>query len=402
MQEGTSLKNQSYSWVVIFMIFIGCFVGAFAQYITAVFGGELMSNFNMGPVELASITTAPMLGGIILSIPAGTLADKIGIRATVTIAGIIGVVGAAMRIFADSYTMLLIASILLGFMPVFISANGAKIAFEWFDGKKLGIAMGIFMAAGTCGNAVAQAVTAHFPTWKFACTATTVLMLIGLVLCALLIRDRPKGATPPPVEHVMKNMGNCCKLPYMWVIALVMIFVMAYNITACTFMPTALNVNGMPLASAGYVASAFSFGGLFGSIFLPVIHDNLFAKQPRIGCIVYGVAAGGLLLIGWFFQGVLVTGLCGFFGCFFAIGLMSVALTAMGFIPGMKPEYMGAAGGFQNSARFLSACFVPAYVIAAIAGTNYTLLFVMCGVCGILGGISGAIVPDNHLRDTQP
>lgn len=152
--------------------------------------------------------------------------------------------------------------------------------------------MSIFMAAGACGTAVAQAVTAHFPTWKFACTATAALMLISLVLCALLIRDRPKGATPPPAEYVMKNMVNCCKLPYMWIIGLVMVFVMAYNISACTFMPTALNVNGMPLASAGYIAAAFSFGGLFGSMFLPVIHDNLFAKAPRIGCIFYGAAAG--------------------------------------------------------------------------------------------------------------
>ncbi len=397
MQESTVLKNQTYSWVVLFMVFIGCFAGAFAQYITAVFGGELMENFQIGTVELASITTAPMLGGIILSIPAGTLADKIGIRTTITIAGAIGVIGAVMRIFADSYEMLLIASILLGLMPVFISANGAKLAFEWFDNKKLGLAMGIFMAAGACGTAAAQAVTAHFPTWKFACTATAVLMLISLVLCALLIRDRPKGATPPPAEHVMKNMVNCCKLPHMWIIGLVMIFVMAYNITACTFMPTALNVNGMPLASAGYVAAAFSFGGLFGSIFLPVIHDNLFAKMPRIGCVFYGAAAGILLLIGYFFQSVVITGICGFFGCFFAIGLMSVMLTAMGFIPGMKAEYMGAAGGFQNSARFLSACFIPAYVIAAIAGTNYLLLFILCGACGILAGIFGALVPDHHL-----
>jgi NNP family nitrate/nitrite transporter-like MFS transporter len=397
MQQSKSLKNQPYSWVVIFMIFIGCFVGAFAQYITAVFGGELMERFGVGTVELAAITTAPMLGGIILSIPAGTLADKVGIRATVTIAGAIGVIGAILRIFADSYGMLLFASVLLGIMPVFISANGAKIAFEWFDGKLLGIGVGIFMAAGTTGNAVAQAVTAYFPTWRIACTVTAALMLIGLVLCALFLRDRPQGATPPPTEHVMQNMGKCCKLPYIWTIGLIMVFVMAFNITISTFMPTALNVNGMPLTSAGLVASAFSFGGLFGSIFLPAIHDSVFAKMPRIGCLVYGVLAAVLILVAWFFQSVAVTSVCGFLAAFLIIGLMSVALTAMGFIPGMKPEYMGSAGGFQNSARFISACFVPAYVIANIAGDNYTLMFILCAACGVLAGVFGAITPDNHL-----
>lgn len=41
--------------------------------------------------------------------------------------------------------------------------------------------------------------------------------------------------------------------------------------------------------------------------------------------------------------------------------------------------------------------FIPTYVIAAIAGTDYLLLFVLCGACGILAGIFGALVPDHHL-----
>lgn len=396
--EAKSLKNRPYGWVVMLTLFLGCFLGAFAQYITAVFGGYLMETYGVGTVELGAITTAPMLGGIILSIPAGAMADRVGIRITISVAGAIGVIGCFLRIFADTYSMLLIASILLGLFPVFLSANGAKTAYEWFDGKMLGKAIGVFMAAGPTGNAVAQAVTAHFPTWKFACTATAVLMAIGFVLCIVLLRDRPAGAIAPPKENVMKNMGNCVKLPYIWLLGVVMIFVMAFNIGSCTYLPTGLNMNGMALENAGYVASAFSFGGLFGSIFIPIIHDAIFAKKPQIGCFVYGLVAGVLLLVGWNFQSVMLTGICCFVSAFFGIGLMSVALGAMGFIPGMRPEFMGSAGGFQNSARFLSACFVPAYVIAGIAGSNYNTIFLLCSISIVLAGIVCALVPDNHLK----
>ena len=224
------------------------------------------------------------------------------------------------------------------------------------------------------------------------------LLAAGLVLCVLLIKDRPKGATPPPVEHVMANMGNCIKLPFIWIIGLVMVCVMAYNITAATFLPNALNVNGMELANAGIVAALFSFGGLFGSIFLPTIHDAIFGKVPRVGCIVYGVLCALFMALGWMHQAPLFTGIMGFLGAFFAIGLMPVMLTAMIFIPGMKPEYMGSAGGFQNMMRFLSACVVPAFVIARIAGANYNLMFTIVCVFGVLAGVFAMMVPDNHLK----
>lgn len=398
MEATKSLKNQPYSWVVIAMIFIGCFVGAFSQYITAPYGPYLMETFGFGTVELGAITTAPMLGGIILSIPAGTLADKYGIRIAVGVAGVIAVIGAILRINADTYAMLMISSILLGLLPVFVSANGAKTAFEWFDGKMLGIGMGIFMAAGTTGNAAAQAITPHFPTWQYACTATAVLMAVGLVLCLIFIRDRPKGAIAPPAEHVMQNMGKCVKLPYMWMIGVVMLGVMGYNITASAFMPTALNAFGMDMASAGLVAAAFSFGGLFGSLFLPSIHDMIFAKNPRLGCLVYSILAAAFILIGWNMKSVAITSICGFIGLFFAVGLMSVMLTAMGFIPGMKPEYMGAAGGFQNTMRFIAACFIPGYVVGGICGTNFDMMFILCAVFVVIAGIAGFLTPDNHLK----
>ena len=169
-----TLNPSGKRWAILFVVFCGCFIGSFSQFVTSAFGGYLMSPEGLGLTtsQFGAITMCPMLTGIIFSIPAGTIADKKGVRMSVAIAGAIAIAGTALRITADSYVMVMIASFLLGFLPIFVSANSAKLVAEWFPAKELPLAMGVYMGAGGAGNAVAQAITAYFGTFKSICCNT--------------------------------------------------------------------------------------------------------------------------------------------------------------------------------------------------------------------------------------
>ena len=66
-------------WAVLAVVFFGCFMGAFTQFVTTAFGGYLMGDLGLSTSQFSAITMCPMLTGIFFSIPAGTLADKYGV-----------------------------------------------------------------------------------------------------------------------------------------------------------------------------------------------------------------------------------------------------------------------------------------------------------------------------------
>jgi len=394
-QLNTAVKYSSYRWVVLAVIFISEVIGAFSQFILAVFGGQLMSTMGISTSQLSAAIMAPMFTGIFFSIVAGIIADRKGVKASFIIAGAIGIVGTLIRIYADSYGILFFSMLLQGFFPVFISSNAAKLIVTWFPEKELGIGMGVFMAGGGAGAALAQAITANFSSFYAACVFTLVSTIIAYVLVIILIKDKPKNYVPmlPPTQEKIK-LGGLWKLPHLWIIGITMVCFMAYNMSVNSFMPTALNLAGMDLAAAGLVTSVFAFGILFGTLFGSIIINKIGRNKFRIPCLIFGVISLLCLYLGWTLKVPMTTSVLYFIGAFCVGSMVPVMMSAMVLIPGMKGEYIGAAGGFMNTARFVAAFVIPSYLFAGIAGSNFNLIFIMTAISGLLMGVFAMFVPE--------
>lgn len=391
----STIKPSGKRWAVLFVIFVGCVIGAFSQFVTSAFGGYLMSDIGLSTSQFGAITMCPMLTGIIFSIFAGTLADRKGVRFSVFIAGILGVTGAALRIISASYGMLMLSSFLLGFLPVFISANSAKLISEWFPKKELSIAMGIYMAGGGAGNAIAQAVTAYFGTFHAACIVTLIMMVIAYVLFLAVASDRPKGATPPPADvPISKTIGNVLKLKHTWVIGLTMICFMVGNMTVSIFLTTALTTKGIAVTTAGFVTSAFAIGIMIGTIFGGAVILKIGKGKFRVPSLIAGIVGGICIYVGWMLASPAVTALFMFIGALCCGALVPISMSALVYIPGMKPEYMGAAGGYANMMRFLAAFVFPSYIIAPIAGSNFNVFMLFAAVAVVLFGVFTLGLPE--------
>ncbi|HMM05479.1 MAG TPA: MFS transporter [Clostridiales bacterium] len=397
----TMVKPTGKRWAVLTVIFIGCVVGSFSQFVTTAFGGYLMQDLGLSTSQFSAITMCPMLTGIIFSILAGTFADKKGVRFSVFIAGLLGIAGAALRITATSYPLLMLSSFLLGFLPVFISANSAKLISEWFPKKEISIAMGIFMAGGGAGNAIAQAITAYFGTFRIACIVTLFMMVIAYVLFLAVATDRPKGAAPPPVDvPISRTIGNVLKLKHIWVIGLTMICFMVGNMTVSIFLTTALTTKGIVVTTAGFVTSAFAVGVMIGTIFGGAVILKIGKGKFRVPSLFVGIIGGICIYVGWLLATPIATALFMFIGALCCGALVPVSMSAMVYIPGMKPEYMGAAGGYANTMRFLAAFVFPSYIIAPIAGSNFNIFMLFAAVAVALFGVFTLGLPE--VLNNQP
>ncbi|MFW0968112.1 MAG: MFS transporter [Thermacetogeniaceae bacterium] len=395
------VKPTGKRWAVLFVIFLGCVVGSFSQFVTTAFGGYLMDEIGLSTSQFGAITMCPMLTGIIFSIFAGTIADKKGVRFSVFVAGLIGIAGAALRIISASYAMLMISSFLLGFLPVFISSNSAKLISEWFPKRDISIAMGIFMAGGGAGNAIAQAITAYFGTFHNACVVTLFMMVIAYVLFLVIASDRPEGATPPPADvPISQTIGNVLRLKHIWVIGLTMICFMVGNMTVSIYLTTAFTTRGIPVTTAGFVTSAFATGIMIGTIFGGAVILKIGKGKFRIPSLIVGIIGGICVYVGWMLASPAISAVLMFIGALCCGALVPVNMSAMVYIPGMKPEYMGAAGGYANMMRFLAAFVFPSYIIAPIAGNNFNIFMMFAAIAVVLFGVFTLGLPE--VLEKQP
>lgn len=395
-KTATTGSYSSYRWVILFIIFVTEVAGAYSQFTLPVFGGYLIKTYGLSTSQLSSLILAPMLNGVVFSIVAGIIADKRGVKSSFIIAGILGIAGTFIRIYADSYGVLFVSMFLLGFFPVFISSNAAKLVVTWFPEKELGIGMGVFMAGGGAGATIAQATTAYFPTFRASNIFTLVATIAAFFLVILFIKDRPaeyvESARPDSKEEV--QLSNLFKLPHIWIIGMTMVCFMAYNMSVNSFMPTALHIAGMDLSAAGFVTSLFAFGILLGTLVGSSVIEKLGRGRFHVPCLVFGVLCMVLFYSGWMVKDTTITGILFFIGAFCHACMVPVMMSAMVLVPGMKSGYIGTAGGFMNTARFVSAYIIPSYLFAGIAGDNFDLIFKLTAVSGLLMAVFAMFVPE--------
>ena len=66
----------------------------------------------------------------IMEYPSGYLSDRIGYRASLNLASLLGIIGWGLYSFADSFTLVLIAEIILGISFSFISGSDSALLYE--------------------------------------------------------------------------------------------------------------------------------------------------------------------------------------------------------------------------------------------------------------------------------
>ena len=164
-------KNSSnYGYMIAAIIFLISAVGSYPQYQLSPLAYLIMPELELSLAQFSAVFSSPMIPGILLSLIAGILSDKYGVKRCMGIAGIISLTGVILRIFlgTTSYTGLLICMILSGVIATFNNANFGKIIGSWFPLERVGIMVGIASTGSTFAMAAAMSTTALMPSIKFA------------------------------------------------------------------------------------------------------------------------------------------------------------------------------------------------------------------------------------------
>ena len=139
-----------------------------------------------------------------------------------------------------------------------------------------------------------------------------------------------------------------------------------------------MEIHGFSKSQAGTVASMISFGNMFGAVIGPVLYRKLkkfsrliflFGGISIIGCIEEWMLHEQILMIIIYF----ITGI--------AIGgAMPIYFTMPIRLREISSDNISTAGGLITTFQLGGAVIVPSYMIAPIAGNNYSEIFILTAV----------------------
>lgn len=389
-------KESRYYFVIGAMVFLALLPCNYNQFQASILAGELMQQMGMSAQQFAAAMTAPMLIGFFIGIPGGVLADKIGPKKSVAIAMIISTIGCFLRLVATSYGFFFIAMLLLGTASTVITICAAKLLSAWFPPHLLGAMMGVTVGAASISTALAQATTAFFSGAKSAFMFGSCLMAVMAILWIILVKDRPENVPAPEPAPVLEPLKKAMKSKNVWFITLIAVAFVGFQITIASFYPTALQERGLSLATAGLYASIFTIGSFCGNIIIPNIAAKIGLDRPSM--LVSALLGMGLVIVGWNFCDGIVMALVIALGSVFACGILPIVLSYPAFLPEIGAENVGSASGVITTVEMLAAFVLPSYVIIPLcsgsAGINYSMMFVMTGVCCGIQGIVALFLPE--------
>jgi len=229
----------------------------------------LSREMELSHAQAGMIESAYLVGYILVKVPLGYLANKLGAKRILLI-GMIGYgTASALFIFASSYSIVLLLRFLVGFFQGIHLPVANALLSERF-GSRQGRAIGFHESGPNVGTTIAYplAVTmASVWSWRWAFLLLSVPAFLLAVAVFHLIKDEPSGGQ----KQSDAAQGNNERLrDYTRVLLPMALAVSLYNIcltALLTFTPSYLvEFRGISLASAGLISMVLPAAGFIAKV----------------------------------------------------------------------------------------------------------------------------------------
>ncbi|MFZ5639488.1 MAG: MFS transporter [Bacillota bacterium] len=381
-----------YRWVILFIMWASTFIGVAAQFQVAALAYKIIPDLKLSLSQFSMVLSAPMLPAVFFSLPAGALADRFGVKKVVTVGFVFSIIGVYFRYAAHDFWTLFALMFLAGLSSALLNANVAKLIGAWFPMEQMGTAMGIYFTGAGLGMTVALATSALFPSIKSAFTTAGLVILVIGILWVALVKAKPEGAPDLPAMPVTKYIGKVARSKNVWLVGIALMLFMGCNMAFSGNLSNALNgVRGIDPKTAGLMASLVTLGTVVGSFIGPALSDRIGRIKPFLAPMA--ILGAVVMYLSWATTGGVTWVLLAVLGFLMGVGL-PLLMTFPVLLPEIGPVYAGSAGGLIATLQLIGAFFIPSFIIAPIAGTNFNTLFMLASLSYLLFGLVTLFLPE--------
>jgi len=293
-------KTLSYRYYIYFAVALAYFLVYFHRTSTAVMATDLTAAFGIAPTAIGLFGSMYFYAYAIGQLPAGILADKWGIRNTMSVFVLIAGAGALLFAAAQTFTMALIARFLVGLGVGFIYVPAMKFLADWFKKNEFATYSGVLLAVGNVGSLASTAPLVALIAaigWRSSMSAVGVASLVVAVLLFLVVRNKPVNVGGATIEEIQElppasaqpigigaSVGALVKSYTFWTVA-AMFFVLYGTIMGFQGLwasPYLMNVYGLTKAQAGAILMMIPIGMIFGCPIAGIVADKLIPSKKRV------------------------------------------------------------------------------------------------------------------------
>jgi ACS family hexuronate transporter-like MFS transporter len=293
-------------WLVLALVTLAHGVGALSVLSVAPLSPFLLEALQLGRAQVGLFLPSAYLGGVLMSLPAGWLTDRFGVR--LTLGGGLLLIGALVvaAAFAQSLPALLGALVVAGFGFSVLNPSSGKAVLEWFPPRSRGMAMGIKQTGLTLGGLTAALTLPPLAVafgWRWAlATAGSVSALTALLVLGVY---RPPGlpeTARPTSWPRLVDLGVFMRRP-----GVIVVFVsgLALSIAQSSVLAyLALYTKetfAVSAVAAGQVLALAQLGGTASRLAWGALSDRFFGGRRRPGVVasaLLGAAAYALFALG--------------------------------------------------------------------------------------------------------
>jgi predicted MFS family arabinose efflux permease len=265
---------------------------------------QIADDLKLSVTAIGTVWGMDPLAGVFIGLPSGLLADRFGIKRSLTVLCILAGVFGALRGVSGNFFSLAAIMFLFGLMAAAAPSIVPKATAIWFGGKRLALANGMLIVAWSIGSMVATqfSATVFSPLlggWR------GVMFLIGGISVALGLLWLFTGREPDETENpelatekipFRRALSHVSRIKDVWIIGFITFFNWGASMGFIGYLPLYLRNIGWTPASADSVITVASAMMLLGSIPMALLSDRLKSRWGVLMVSITGLAVGLVLL----------------------------------------------------------------------------------------------------------
>jgi cyanate permease len=345
--DEVSIPNHShYRWIMLALLWLLYFSFGLITRSIAPLVTPILKDLQMNYSQMGTILGSWQLAYILVSIFAGTIIDKWGIRKSLFAGTIMIGLSALLRYFPEGFTGMLFAVALFGVGGPMISIGCPKTIAVWFRGSDRGTAIGTYMTGSYIGMLTALTLTNSFVmpltgySWRLTFVFYALVAFTITLLWWFFARD-VSLSVPADNPGITETFIKLMRIRNVQIVLIMGLLSFAILHGFSIWLPKILEAKGLSPTSAGFTASIPAVSGIPALLTIPRVIPPCFRHRfvalsalLTILTLLLTVTTSGPIQI----AGLILHGITG-------SGFLPILTLILMETPGVEPRFMGSAGG---------------------------------------------------------
>jgi len=301
-----------FRWIILSLFILLAGLSQFLWLNFAPILSQIQSRYGVSELMASLLIMIFAILYIFLSIPTGIVIDKRGYKFGIGLGAIIMSLFSFVRVFDQSFWMLLIGQTGIAIAQPFILNGISKLVADWFDEKEAGLATGLGTVGMFAGMAVSLGLTPVLMSTIGLHNTMVASALITIFVSMLFLIFSKENQQNQSSTRQSINFFEILKNKNVILLAIVSLLAQGLFNGIATWLEMILKPFGVSSEQAGIVGGLLILGGILGAGIIPMISDKFRNRKLFLGaCLVtslffiYPLCTNGnfklLILMGFLF-----------------------------------------------------------------------------------------------------